>query len=962
MFIGLGGIGTQAVLHVKARFLSTYGKTPSVVNFMAFDTSDKDKFIVDENGVRIELIDDLEFFHLTVENVYKYIMGDPIVQEEFPLENLSFYKNIVLNQSPSNTRVFGRIPFIRNYEKIKEAINAAFDRVTSWKAQDDDNFVSSKNSLQIYLVFSTAGVSGSGMFLDFAYLLKQELMLKEPYLSLRAFILLPDVFLKRSNVAQVKSNSYAAMKELEFLMDRPFENTVVIPFSPEDVRLKYPGGRETIIDNVNPYPFNRIFLINNKSDTLFLNEPDEICQFIASGIFQLSIAGDDRAYGALWEQRGGSENVFPIDKKIRRYNGLGLCEIVYNGKIVQNLSALVHAKKIIEQLMKSNSDITSASNIEARLNEWNLNEINESGQVVNRILPKVYSGGIAPVEKIGKGKLAEIQSNSAHFLMAYQDQAKKITENNFGPILTQAREAINSYLVDEILHNENAIGTAIEFLSKLIKRFQVFQELMKNEGKGFEDKISGIKAQQESVKAQIQNVEKKTNIPFIHNVDKALELEFENYNNLSRKEAEYFKEKTKRDAGHLFFSSLISEIEARKMKFKSLSAETLSKILTNLDDEINKTLSTHSSLPFTLSLHEKLCSKVIEDLTFSGINEFMHALSNKSLGIEKWTELKSEEIKEVMCEFCLNESESKKWSERVVDDILFHEFPPEEINAILSKALSISVPLWKVDMGKLIALDVTTVIGLNNNLNDASCMLNNPTLKDLNVGMRLLDNNVTYTTTGDPSRIIILQVAYSSPAFTVFNMKDYQNDYLNNLSKEEGIRLNHHANQRLQKLMDRMNFDVFPVSKEIENHAMGAWIIGLLLGYLRKKYEYEFQSPLKRQKENGPDDWFSFETSERKVAFDKFINNQELIEEFFNMKKEWVRENGDDKFKAIMNSLVLTDENGYRSINEAKYFNEYGHYGINIKTLKGNKPYADDLALYGNELNFILSDFEKHIR
>ena len=80
------------------------------------------------------------------------------------------------------------------------------------------------------------------------------------------------------------------------------------------------------------------------------------------------------------------------------------------------------------------------------------------------------------------------------------------------------------------------------------------------------------------------------------------------------------------------------------------------------------------------------------------------------------------------------------------------------------------------------------------------------------------------------------------------------------------------------------------------------------------------------------------------------------------MKKEWVRENGDDKFKAIMNSLVLTDENGYRSINEAKYFNEYGHYGINIKTLKGNKPYADDLALYGNELNFILSDFEKHIR
>ena len=958
LFIGLGGTGTKAVLNAKARFLKAYGKeVPPMVHFLAFDTSDKDKYMVDENDTKIELVDDIEFFHLQVDNAIKFVHENDEVREEFPIENINFYKETAIRQGAGQIRAMGRISFIRNYDKIKKAINAAYNRISSWKAQDNDNFISSKNPLQISLVFSVAGGSGSGMFLDFAYLLKQELMPKDSHLSLRAFILLPDVYLNKMNVAQVKPNSYAAIKELEFLMDSSFFQN--------DFKLKYPAGQETIIDDTNPFPFDKIILVNNTNDALLsFNEPDEISQLISSVLHTTSDGADTVA--GVWENAAGSEtNAHPINNKLRRYLGLGLCEIVYDGEKVKNLSALYNAKIIVEALQQNNSGISGDTNLEAKLNDWKLNEYNESDQVIERLLPKVDAGGVSPVEPIEKGKLPDLISNSDRFLNSYRDKAKKIIEGNFESMITEALGSIKSYLSSEILQNQNATGTVIGFTSKLIDRFKVFQDQLKNEEKTFSDKIVALKPQYESIKTEIGNIEKQTHIPFFNNIAKSLEPEFESYNALTRKEAEFIKEKFKREYGQKFFGSLITEFESTNRKYDAINADNFSKIISSIDAQINKIRNTRTTLPFILNLHEKLFQAVTLSKTSLSVPDFLNYLKTTNQGIEKWSALTSDAIKELIVNYCAEEESSKKWGERVVDEVLLTEFNLKEVNNIISTAITRSSPFWQVRMDILHALDVQFICGLyNSSPNNPDCLLNQDIFKKTDVSKTLLTDSVKRTTTGDPTRITIMQIAFCSPAFTVFNMEGYKYEYMKNLAKEETeYRLNHHANTRLQRLMDKDSYDVFPKDIRNEGMAMGAWIIGHLLGYLRKIASYyEYQSPMKRQKENGPEDWFTFDTSERKVAFDNFVNNHELVNEFYNMKNEWVKKNGNDKFRAIIDNLILTDESGNRKIDDAKFFIDYGHYGINIKTLKGNKPYAQDLALFGRETNFMLNELEEWIK
>src|SRR5690606_10845990 len=110
------------------------------------------------------------------------------------------------------------------------------------------------SDIEINYVFSVSGGTGSGTFIDIAYLVKEAIGSSNNVTSI-AFLVLPDIF----NIMQtgpsmmnVRPNSFGALKDLDFLMRKDVHKL--------GLNLKYQDKNIEIKSN----PFDVVFTVNNK--------------------------------------------------------------------------------------------------------------------------------------------------------------------------------------------------------------------------------------------------------------------------------------------------------------------------------------------------------------------------------------------------------------------------------------------------------------------------------------------------------------------------------------------------------------------------------------------------------------------------------------------------------------------------------------------------------------------------
>lgn len=276
VLVGVGGTGVEVLSRVRRLVEESYGslKKFPLISFLSIDT-DKDYKVSNPEAAGSPLQDHEKHWASVSGREVSDIMSNmpkyPWIESWFPRE---LERNIgALEAGAGQIRACGRFAFFYNYHQIKARFNEACDRVKGHETFmfDEYDIRVNSNGLNVFLVGSLSGGTGSGIILDLGYCIRNWLKGQGSPL-ITAIVPMPNAFASIKVGDRVLANGYAALMELSYFSD--YRTEYVAQFSSglvDEVRDKRP-------------PFDFTYLVGTKNGEAEFNL-DQIREMIAQNIF-----------------------------------------------------------------------------------------------------------------------------------------------------------------------------------------------------------------------------------------------------------------------------------------------------------------------------------------------------------------------------------------------------------------------------------------------------------------------------------------------------------------------------------------------------------------------------------------------------------------------------------------------------------------------------------------------------
>lgn len=286
--IGLGGTGRDVLMRIRRLIIDRYGKL-SELPILSFVHIDTDKSATQISGLRTGktyrgediLFRDAEKVTATmtsidINNIVQGLEHRSAYERQGPYDHIGCWlppqilKDLkAIEEGAKGIRPVGRLAFFHNYRKIKAAIETA-DKLT----RGHDAILVKKGfivepGLNIFIVGSLCGGTGSGMFLDVAYTLRR--MYGEKGAQMFSYLIIsPDLY---GNTPNMNANTYAALKELNYYT------------TPEtEFKACYDPQNLEIVQEKRP-PFDYVYLVSNQTANDYkITEKSKLANVIASKI------------------------------------------------------------------------------------------------------------------------------------------------------------------------------------------------------------------------------------------------------------------------------------------------------------------------------------------------------------------------------------------------------------------------------------------------------------------------------------------------------------------------------------------------------------------------------------------------------------------------------------------------------------------------------------------------------
>jgi tubulin-like protein len=352
IIIGIGGSGGDILLRVRRRFYERYGPLSEfpIVSYLWLDTDATEKDV----GAGI-FTDQISF--APSEKLMTTVADTTRVTNDlnqYPHIKRWFYPGLTklktMTEGAGQIRAYSRLGFFEHYTQIRNAIANAGSIVRNIEnikaVRERQHLETNISDLQVFVVFSLAGGTGSGMFQDLAFLIKD--IFRGTALTTVGFVLMPGLF--NPNEDRVFANGYAALKELEYYS---YEHDFEVEW-PDGVMREIPGP-----------PFSYTYLIdrmNHSSNNVDFSNRNIIFNMVAENIFkdftQGNFAGykrgvrvnldqylvDQFAFRHLNEQR---ESI--IDQKfITRYSSFGMASITVPADRIEQACAYKLGAEVVD--------------------------------------------------------------------------------------------------------------------------------------------------------------------------------------------------------------------------------------------------------------------------------------------------------------------------------------------------------------------------------------------------------------------------------------------------------------------------------------------------------------------------------------------------------------------------------------------------------------------------------------
>lgn len=881
LFIGLGGTGMSSLLHTKKIFVDTYGNVPPMIAFLGIDTDGNyyNKSLTLNNGQKITLTNN-EQMPIQVQNAAPIYKGQPDDFAWVARENV-FALGSLMNGAGA-VRTNGRFALTLNFEAVKAKIDQMLRQITNARNIDNEAYYSLGNEVEIHLVFSVSGGTGSGTFVNIASHIRENY----PQYKLRGYAVLPRIFDAMIQApaakANIFSNAYGAIKEIDYTMHMDFNST--------PVQLNYINGAKTLI---NGQLFNSIMLIDNvnqKNDTY--SHISEVTEMVGLALLtstgQLSDAaasvGDnlEKVYAA------GSMD---IRNKKAWVGGLGICEIQYNGADLARIYQIKASKNIIERLGNSCEDTDSIVNAWIDSPEVNIRENDGNDHVIDFIMSAqpeyelIISDKREPENDVNSNKMQNKPNEEA--------VNRKVTE-----LTERVRKELTNLIV-KYINRECGISTVKNIILGITAQVNIFKGEMENELEALRNNKPNLDTALTAAIAELKEYMSRSRILRTGNgeTSRCNDVIYAT-NAININEIEIVR----RQAAIKVFNAILSMLLDENSKIKSID-DTLKNVnaqltaeLANITNNIGKDVQT-----FQIDL----AAEEAKNIKINPEEIQVEALA-RSIGGYAIYSLYGQEAVIVANEFTKYTqtlATSTNLARTTIDDII-NQMDEGKLQQIIEKAIQKSSPLLEVDYGQHLPnmrYQDFYYIGVPNTT--TSRLFHNKTVEDVTKGVVSID----YSSTGVNDKIIIYRQLGVVPAYTLSCLAKCKNAYDNST-------INHFVDAQWETRMIRENYDIEPLRPTANEDLLDFWVKGFIFGLIKNENgEYR----LKSMELGDPlfDNWISL-GNYRDDAYTQFKQHRATItREFTEYFENYVKSQGEDTVSQLIADVKVGYLARYSQIN-----------------------------------------------
>lgn len=513
LVIGLGGTGHEVLVRLKARFLDTYGDDVfKVVKLISFDTADESVTVASESGRIVSLVKDVELInigHVPVGSIIRNLDRHPTIKEWLP-PNLPVR---AITAGAKAIRPLGRLALFYHYNqdaRIRDRLLSLIRSLANIKLRGElgeGAVVARSRGINVFIVASVCGGTGSGTFLDMAYLTKSLIEnsgIPTEFCFINGVLVLPQAFAMVASDA-IMANAYAALRELNY-------------FTKEGhFHAKYPDGLEVQIHN---RPFNICYLVdavNEHGKTL--TGLEDLAPMMAESIFLQIGSQVGKANQSVFDNvksLDGLDNGEPT-----AFSSLGTASLIFPARRIIEICAYRFGKSLVSggilHNVKDGGDEASEITESAK-------ELVRNFQDKSHLLPKDLLGEIARDPKKGREIIIRLEA-SKELKEAKREVVLKTLEafvqnyevrrlnGEYRKIITvnvkRLKAVLSKQLQDEVkrIVDDPNLGPvhATAFLEGVGSEIRRMLAFLEKDRKKLDGQLNAVKKQVKPQKARVQN-------------------------------------------------------------------------------------------------------------------------------------------------------------------------------------------------------------------------------------------------------------------------------------------------------------------------------------------------------------------------------------------------------------------------------------------------------------------------
>lgn len=359
LFIGLGGTGYKVLNSLKKLIKKSYGQDIPFFGFLSIDTRDnkdqennqlKDEEMLATSKVNVarEYGKFLEHMDTNFPDIACWM---PPVKQWTKFQN----KTLAI-EGADQCRAMGRSLLHLVSGQARQRINGLLANIT--KGGGVSHLTSSglvpdlTGGVNVYVVSSLCGGTGSGQFIDLAYLCRK---IGFSYgVSLHSILAMPNLFPKTSGTEDVRGNAYAALKELDYYM------------SGGAYKMNYPFGQLKFNQES---PFKSVYLVDSPNvNGASFEHPEAPFLMISQALYGLTASRtkslhDEFETNVASVNNGVMENLSGSGFKTC-YSGLGAAILKFPRQELAEIFCLQMAHNLIEQITRG---VDESQNVDKHL-------------------------------------------------------------------------------------------------------------------------------------------------------------------------------------------------------------------------------------------------------------------------------------------------------------------------------------------------------------------------------------------------------------------------------------------------------------------------------------------------------------------------------------------------------------------------------------------------------------------